>query len=170
MNEGFEVFVKKDIFTRKLIVKDREIRIGKVYTNNVALDVDFDSFKLLELEQNCLRLYPNNRFEIILKKDGFEKKLSEIISFVEVRNFIEIKKDIRIIVSVGDYELFIAPIVIKESHISYVPDKFKESIIVREKHWLFKSFNAYVNPCILFYGDFDYKGSKEPVYSIANQG
>ncbi|MCX7770380.1 MAG: AgmX/PglI C-terminal domain-containing protein [Proteobacteria bacterium] len=132
MRYGFEVNLKKGNWYRVFTIEDREISIGNAYTNNIPINVDFDTFKLLELEKDILKLYWNRNFKIELVRNGERKDLNDLLGFVEVKEFIQLKKDIEVFVLIGEYEFYLKVVPIEEKHIVYVPKNFHEDVITKE--------------------------------------
>ncbi len=132
MRQVFNVFITKDGFTRHLVIEDREITIGFSYKNILPLKLSFASYKLLELSDAGLKLYPNDRFEIYLSKGNDTRSISEIAGFIDLKEFVELKKDVNIRVKVEDYELIIFVKEVEEKHIEVVPAHLREDILTRE--------------------------------------
>jgi hypothetical protein len=132
MKQVFRVFITKDGFTRHLDIEDREITIGSGYKNNIPLKLSFESYKLIEISDVGIKLYPDYRFDIYLTKSNDTRSISEIAEFIQLKGFIELKKDVSIKVKVEGYELLIFVKEVEEKHIEVVPANFRENILTKE--------------------------------------
>jgi len=132
MKQVFQVFITKDGFTRHLVIEDKEITIGSDYKNNIPLKLSFRNYKLLEISDAGLKLYPHKRCEIYLSKGNDTRSISEITEFIELKEYVELKKDVCIRVNVEGYELIISVKEVEENHIEVVPVHFREDILTRE--------------------------------------
>lgn len=132
MRFGFEVNIKKGNQKRTFIIEEEKINIGSSYINNVPIQVDFDTLVLLELQDGIIRLYWNKNLKIELIKSNERTSLENILKFVTINKFIQIKKDIEVIVYIGEYELSFKVVEIPDKHIINVPKMFHEDVITKD--------------------------------------
>lgn len=132
MRFGFEVSIKKGNQKRTFIIEEEKINIGNSYINNVPIQVDFDTLVLLELQDGIIKLYLNKNLKIELIKSNERTSLENILKFVTINKFIQIKKDIEVIVYIGEYELSFKVVEIPDKHIINVPKMFHEDIITKD--------------------------------------
>lgn len=142
MKSGFEVQIKKDDFIRTITLEEIEITIGNSYINTIPLGVGFDSFKLLELKDNSIKLYWDKNLKVELSRGGEKKLLDNILSYVSSRNYIEVRDDVNIIVHVSKYELSFKVIKLQEKYLKHVPRIFSEDIITKDNFGFISLFMA----------------------------
>lgn len=132
MRFGFEVKIKKEDQQKTFIIQEEKISIGSSYINNVPIDVEFNTFDLLELQDDIVKLHWNKNLRIELCKNHERKLLDEILDFVKFNEFLQIKKDIEVIVYVNGYEMSFKVVEIQDKHIKAVPKMFREDVITKD--------------------------------------
>lgn len=132
MRFGFEVKIKKEDQQKTFIIQEEKISIGSSYINNVPIDVEFNTFDLLELQDDIVKLHWNKNLRIELCKNHERKLLDEILDFVKFNEFLQIKKDIEVIVHVNGYEMSFKVVEIQDKHIKAVPKMFREDVITKD--------------------------------------
>lgn len=132
MSLGFSVKVIENNTEKVINIRKGYFSIGNDYRNSVVLPIAEKEIKLIELKENSLILYQNNRVETVIFSNNTKYELSELLKLFPNTNVIKLKTDCRLSFKIDNFEFFIKVVEFKEERKKALSATFKKKFFTKE--------------------------------------
>ncbi len=132
MSLGFYVKYRGKDENKEVTVRGSLFTVGSNYKNSVVLPITINELKLLELKDDVMLLYHNDRVAAKIRYNGNLYALDDILKLFPKTNVIKLKTDCEVIFSIQDIEISVKVVRIEDIKSKPLSTTFKKKFLTKE--------------------------------------